>query len=332
MSTVAVTRRRAWKPSAVPRRFAGWFFAEGDATSAAALRIALGLYTLFVLWDLYPVLDDVLGHGGLLGTIHAEAVDTSGWKRLLWRHDSPVELEVFFWCWTAAAVCMTLGLGGRLAVLATFLLDLLFQERNNFVLYGTDAVYRHVMVWACFLASTRVWSLDALIARSFRWTRPPMVSLWPLRCIQIQIAIVYLFTGYFKLRADAWRDGSAVFYALHSQGLQTSVTQVVIGHPLLLEALTYGTLAIELTFAPLVFTRWRYVALLAGLSMHVGIDLLMMIRFFSVLMVICYLAYVEPAHWRRALGWVQSRRTAVRRAATPQESSAVAVTDWDARA
>jgi hypothetical protein len=327
-----VSRRRAWSPSTLTRRFGGWFFAEGEATSAAALRIALGLYTLFVLWDLYPVLDDVLGHGGIFGTLHAEAVDRSGWKRLLWRHDSPADLAVFFWCWTAAAVCMTVGLGGRVAVLATFLLDVLFQERNNFVLYGTDAVYRHVMLWVCFLASTRVWSLDALIARALGRGRSPIVSLWPLRCIQIQIAIVYLFTGYFKVRADAWRDGSAVYYALHSQGLQTSVTELVIGYPRFLEALTYGTLAIELGFAPLVFTRWRYLALLAGLSMHVGIDLFMMIRFFSLLMVICYLAYVEPAHWRRMRGWVRSRRAAVRRATTSQQSCVVAATDWDARA
>jgi len=296
------------------RRFLGWFFAEGEGTSAAALRIGLGLYTLFVLWDLYPVLHDVLGHGGAFGTLHAEAVDRTGWKRLLWRHDNPADLQLFFWCWTAAAVCLTVGLGGRLTVLITFLLDVLFQERNHFILYGTDAVYRHVMLWVCFLDTTRVWSVDALIARWRGRSLSRLVPLWPLRCVQIQVAIIYLFTGYFKARSELWQQGSAVYYALHSQGLQTSLTQLVIGHPLILQALNYGTLVIELGFPLLVFTRFRHLALFGGLCLHVGIDLFMMIRFFSVMMLICYLAFVEPPHWQRLLACMRRRGRASSRA------------------
>jgi hypothetical protein len=73
-------------------RLVEWFFERGDARVAAALRISFGLIFLFTLWDLYPVLDLLMGHAGVYGTIHREAFNPFHPFALLYQFDSPLQL------------------------------------------------------------------------------------------------------------------------------------------------------------------------------------------------------------------------------------------------
>ena len=43
--------------------------------------------------------------------------------------------------------------------------------------------------------------------------RAVAAAIWPLRLIRVQVALIYLTSGLFKLFGAAWRDGSAVYYA-----------------------------------------------------------------------------------------------------------------------
>ncbi len=66
--------------------------------------------------------------------------------------------------------------------------------------------------------------------------------------------------------------------------------------------MSYGVLCIELSFPILVFVRsTRWFALLLGICLHLGIDLLMSIRLFSLTMYFGYLSYIRPEEWM-ALG------------------------------
>jgi hypothetical protein len=206
------------------RRLWAWFFARGVPHSAAVLRMAFGAYALWVLWDLYPTLDVLFGHEGLFGTLNREARTSKGPLDFLFEHDSPGELAAFFWCYAAAAAALCLGLGSRLATCAVFVGHVLLCERNPTFPYGADNVFQHVLFFMMFLSTGRVWSLDAWLARRFGRAPGAEIELWPIRCMQLQVALLYLFTGYFKLSTDVWADGSAVWFAVQGGGRVTALT------------------------------------------------------------------------------------------------------------
>ena len=41
------------------------------------------------------------------------------------------------------------------------------------------------------------------------------IQLWPLKAIQIQVALIYGISALYKIRSPAWQDGSAQYYILH---------------------------------------------------------------------------------------------------------------------
>jgi len=273
-----------------------WFFEEGDAASAAALRIGYGLVLLFLLWDLWPALDLLLGHAGYFGTLDPRYVPPAGLETLLYRHDSTGALRVWFGAATAAAVCATIGLAARPAVIVSLGLLLLMQRRNPFMLYGADGVLLHVALWLAWFPSGRVWSCDRLIGARAGRPAGRTISLWPLKALQAQMALIYLAAGLAKVATEPWRDGSAVYYALLSTG--NDVFPGILALKPLLALMTYATVAIELGFPLLVFwrrTRWLALALIS--SLQLGIDLFMGIRLFGPVMYLGLLAFVRPSEW-----------------------------------
>jgi hypothetical protein len=143
------------------RALGQWFFEDGDASAAALLRIAYGAVCLFMLWDLWPVLDLLLGHAGYFGTLDPRFVPAPGLDTLLFYFDSPGALRVWFWSFVGVAIAVTAGLGTRVALGLSTLFLVLLHRRNPFMLFGADGVLMHVSLWLLFLRAGRVWSVDA---------------------------------------------------------------------------------------------------------------------------------------------------------------------------
>jgi hypothetical protein len=66
--------------------------------------------------------------------------------------------------------------------------------------------------------------------------------------------------------------------------------------------MTYGTLAVEFSIGVLVWNRrLRPYVLLAGIALHLSIELTMRIGFFSWAVLVAYLAFVPPEHAELAI-------------------------------
>ena len=291
------------KERLIPLR--NWFFEEGDASAAAAMRIAYGATCLFMLWDLYPVMDLLLGHGGYFGTLDPAYIYPSGIMNLLFRYDSPPALRVWFWSFVGVAICITVGLFTRVALVTSVFFLVLCHERNPFMVFGADGILLQISLWLPFLKAGRVWSLDRAVRERLARPASRTIPLWPLKVIQLQMALVYFASGLAKIGAAAWQNGSAVYYALNSSG--SDLFPGIMKQKLLLTLMTYGTLWIELSFAFLVFwKRTRWIALASAVLLHVGIDILMAIRFFGVVMYLGLLSFVQPSEWLRVQAWAGS--------------------------
>ena len=97
-------------------------------------------------------------------------------------------------------------------------------------------------------------SVDRWLAGEAPLLGVPPRSLWPLRLIQVQVGLLYFFAVWEKLRGETWNDGTAVSYAFGSRTSSGSRSRP--SSPtgsLLVNLLTYGTLAVELALALLVW-------------------------------------------------------------------------------
>lgn len=304
------------------RALGSWFFARGDPRTAALLRIAFcGLY-LLVLWDFYPAMPLLFGHSGLFGTLEPFPYDLSSPRLLLFNHDSPLELQIWFWSSVAVTVFAFLGFATRITVPLTFASMVLFQERDPFMIFGADLVMRCVGFWLLFLSCGRVWSLDWWMLRSRGNVGASEIELWPVKAIQIQVALVYLVTGLVKWNTAAWQEGSAVYYALQVGNVfKGHAPSWVMNHRELLAAMNYGTLVLECSIPFMMFYRpLRVWAVAAAVLLHTGIDLFMSIRFFSPAMYVGFLSLIDDKDWN---GWL-ARFAAVRgRTIKREQESAV---------
>jgi hypothetical protein len=130
---------------------------------------------------------------------------------------------------------------------------------------------------------------------------PQTTYAFPLRVIQIQVAVIYIFTSYYKWQGALWRDGDALFYAFQQMGylLPLGIWASQVTPLWLLSLFTWSTLWIEAAFAPMVFLPllqpWaRASGLLLVTLLHFGIAVTMDVPDFSIVMWISYLLFFDP--------------------------------------
>jgi hypothetical protein len=171
--------------------------------------------------------------------------------------------------WIALLVaCAAMAVGwhsrasaGITAGLAVFVLGVPMQ-------YGAVSARHHLVWFAVILAFSPcgdVWSVDA------RGRPSPVASVrygFPLRCVWLLFGLMYLFPGLAKLRAGpSWVGAFHWQIAARQWESGTDAWFLPMSRPLAAVAAT-ALIAFELTFAVLVFTRWRPVVVVTGLVFH----------------------------------------------------------------
>jgi hypothetical protein len=246
----------------------------------AALRIACGLLVLGWTLSLLPDASAFLSHDGLTS---APVAGSSGW----WTVDigNP-------WPWVGgllvAGAAMAVGWHTRIASWIVVFLLIALQRRDVYVLNSGDLLLRDLAFFVALMPAGERWSLDA------RRREPHPRAPWGLRLLQLQLSAVYLFSVVAKLHGTSWQNGTAVGKAVQLEDLQRLVVPQWAATSVTVSALlTYGTLAAE-TF--LVFGMWlprtRWWAMATGVAIHLGIEATLLIGWFSLTIISCYLAFV----------------------------------------
>ncbi len=276
--------------------FRRWAFGPIDTAPMAALRIACGLLVLGWTVSLLPDVSTFLADDGLT----AHAVDgTRGW----WTADL-VSPYLAVGLLALSALALLVGWHTRVAAVLVAVLLLVIQRRDVYVLNSGDLLLRELAFFVALMPAGEVWSLDAR-RRGSSAPRAP----WGLRMLQIQVSVIYFFSVVAKLHGDTWQDGTAVGRAVQLGDLQRFVVPEAFATSITVSALlTYGTIVLE---GALVFGLWlprfRWVAMAAGISIHLGIEATLLIGWFSLTVISCYLAFVPGDVLRRAVARVTQR-------------------------
>jgi hypothetical protein len=133
--------------------------------------------------------------------------------------------------------------------------------------------------------------------------KPQQVSVWPLRLIQFQIALIYFVSGWVKFHSPEWLDGTIMQYVLIHPQYSRWDGWSFIDIPLLsgvLVALAGFIRWWELLFPFLLINAHsRKISLLIGILFHAGLLLTMNLRWFPVIMLSLYLALLSNCSFIR---------------------------------
>jgi hypothetical protein len=289
--------------SAVWQRF--WFEPRSTAT-LALFRIAFGLLVVGWTLSLIPNLFAFLGPDGIepgpLGRAPGE------WG-LLTGTTGPIVVVAVLLSTLAGAVALALGWHAHIAAVAVFVGIVSIEQRNAMISNSGDGLLRNLAFYCMLAPSGAALSLDRLRTARPEFWRSPDRAPWALRLIQIQLSVGYLSTVWQKLQGETWRDGTAVSYALRMEDVHRLPTpEFLTRSPVVTEALTFGTLVLELALGILVWNRaLRPWVMSLGIVMHIMIEYSIVVGFFGMAMLVTYLAFLSPATADRLILAVRDR-------------------------
>lgn len=288
-----------------------FWFASGQTSAFALFRVAFGAVVLAWTLSLAPSLYSLLGSEGVVPD-HPDP-GTGGWS-LLQISDSDVLVTALYLLLLVGSLFLVVGFRTRLAAVLVFVCLVTFGRRNPWMLNSGDLLITVLAFYVMLMPSGEALSVDRWLRTRRGFWEFPARSLWPLRLVQVQVSILYVAAVWEKVRGTTWNDGTAVSYAFRLEDLERfPVPDFVTDSLLLVNLMTYGTLAVELALGILVWNRvLRPWVLLAGVGLHLGIDFATRVGFFSYAVLVAYIAFLPPetvSAWvLRTRDWVARTR------------------------
>jgi hypothetical protein len=292
-----------YAPRVAERVWGTWerfFFTPESTAPLAVFRIAYGvIVTLWTLTQL-PHLSTFYGPDGVLPT--PPPVSVGQWGVLTTLNSVPA-LAVVWLATLLAALALTAGASPRIAAIVLLVGIIAFTRRDPYVLNSGDILLRVLAVYLIFAPSGASLSWDRWRRDRARFWEFPRRAPWAMRMLQVQLSVIYLAAVWAKLQGDVWRNGTALAFALRmTDQLRVPNPGFVAGSPLFVEWLTIGTLLVELSIGLFVWNRrvrWRVLG--AGFLMHLGIEIFIMVGFFSIGMWCLYLVFLPPERTERTV-------------------------------
>jgi hypothetical protein len=240
--------------------------------------------------------------------------------------EKPRNVSILFAVWILALLLMTLGCYTRLATIVAWALTVSFHNRLAWLNNGGDSLFRCGLFYLLFAPAGAAWSLDARHRRRKAEQGgvelpPVLIPPWSVRLMQIQLCLVYLFTGLVKVGPDwvdlftghlkngaDWLNGEAVYWVLNDVAVARWPYAWLPVPLLVCRLLSWGTLVFEIGFSFLVLVRrLRPWLLLTGVLFHLGIFVHTEVGWFSQVSLCWYVLFV-PAE--TVVRWVQKVRVA----------------------
>jgi hypothetical protein len=310
-------------PRAVLDAWNSFWFKPTSTSTLAVFRIAFGLVVFAWSVSLVPDATSLFTKDGILTDQPNYTGLVGGAWGLLGIFPSKAAMIVLLVALIVASLCLMLGVFSQAAALVVFLGVISFERRDPFVFNSGDVLIRLLALYLIFAPASAALSLVTFVRDRERFWTFPERAPWAMRLIQIQFSVVYLIAVWTKVRGTTWNVGTAVSFALRISDLNRfPVPGFVQNSALISNFFTFGTLALELSLAILVWNRkLRPWVLLAGLSLHLGIEYSIRVGFYGLAIMSMYLIWVPPERMDALLLSLRRRLSRPRVGATPEPVS-----------
>ncbi len=295
------------------RGWMGFWFGPTPTSTLALVRIAFGLLVFAWTVSLTPDLSGFFTTGG----IYPAQVKGPGVWGVLGPLPSGWAVVGVYTALLVGSLALAAGWFTRLAAAVVFLGLMSFERRNPWVFNGGDGLLRIVAFYLTLAPAGESLSIDRRRRHPTSFWEFPARAPWALRLMQVQLSVVYIAGVWDKVQGTAWNNGTAVSYALRVSDLAGLPTPAFLSHsPVIVNVLTYGTLATELAIGVLVWSRrLRPWVLLVGVAFHLSIGWSIRVGFFGLTIFVLYLSFVD--HDWAAAKILAAREAIVRRHRTP---------------
>ena len=288
---------------------------EEDPTALGLVRIALvSVFLASMLTHVGAVAEYFSDASPIAGKFAREAFSER--LSLFFYVTEPRAVQAVFACGVVAHVLWLVGLFTPIAGLVSAVVWISMVGRNPLLYSMPDQLHTAMIAWLALMPTGRGLSLDA------RWReKGGPVPVWCRRILQLQIAVMYTVTGFAK-SGPTWKtEGSAIYYSLinpYNRHFDVAPALAAI-HPYVLRPLTWAVLVWEVAFGGFVLVHWlrerwrripdlRWLFLGFGVAMHLGIQSMLYVAWFTPLTLASYLAFLGPGEARRVLRLAAGRR------------------------
>ncbi|OQQ17320.1 hypothetical protein B0675_09465 [Streptomyces sp. M41(2017)] len=132
-----------------------------------------------------------------------------------------------------------------------------------------------------------------------------------LSIIMAEACLIYATAGWYKVQGSRWQDGTAVYYPLHLDYFSpwSALSGVLSAHGTLVMLVTYGTVIMQVAFPFTLFNRRvKNVLLVAMMTEHAVIAVVLGLPFFSLAMIAADAVFLPTSFLRRLGGWTARTR------------------------
>jgi hypothetical protein len=260
-----------------------FFFSERPARPLRIFRAIFGAWLVTYYLRLYELLHLHFGRDGLVNPADVEAVARS-WKVsvFVWLAGNETAFQLVFLLALLSAAALCVGFQTRVAPFLAWATNL---SLVNPMMAGNSSADQivSILTFLFFLAG----------AAGHLEPGRATIPAWSSRLFQVQLAMVYFFSGWMKTASSDWYRGEAMHFVFQ-QPAWSRFSFHYLDDPFTVGLITYGTLLFELVIFPALV--WigplRPWVLLGGVLFHAGIALTMKVFVFGEVMPIAYLAFL----------------------------------------
>jgi hypothetical protein len=186
------------------------------------------------------------------------------------------------------------GIGGRFLALLVWVLHIGFLQRNFSIAFGADLVGGIFLLYLAMTQSCARLSLWRL-KKPKNPVAPDVLTNVFYRMIQVQLCMIYAYTGFEKLKGMSWWDGTALWTVMANPQMVIADFSWLRFVPLVVVGVTFATVIFEIYFPVLVWVpKTRKIVLVSGILFHTGIGLMMALHSFALIMMAPYVLFLNP--------------------------------------
>jgi hypothetical protein len=190
---------------------------------------------------------------------------------------------------------LVLGVGGRILMMITWVLTMGFMQRNYSAIFGADVIAALFMFYMMFTNSCERLSVLNFFKKKTKFQESDFISSLMIRMMQVQISVIYGYTGWEKLKGGSWWDGTALWSVMANPQMTNFDFSFLRSVPWFIPIVAYLTIIFEVYFPVMVaWNKTRYIWLILGVFFHAGIGLFMGLGPFATAMMSTYFLFINP--------------------------------------
>lgn len=283
----------------MPSFLKSWFQFWFDPIDARLLGLFRTIFAsiLLIMYSIrFLEFDLLFGKSGLMPFEKASLFPPETHLPLFfWFPHSETALFYCYLVFLGLLLALALGLVGRRLCWLVFALHLMFIQRNMSIMYGADLVSNFFLFYLCFTNSHHYFSIRNIFFSD--WEKPIVnwIDSMAFRLIQLQLCVIYGFTGLEKLKGPSWWEGTSVWTVLMNSQQAPFDFSFFAYVPSVVVVMTWMTVLFEIYFPAVIWLKgFRPYWLLIGVAFHMGAAVFMSLPFFSTLMLSSYILFIDP--------------------------------------